>query len=166
MAPKKKMPSLQAKMAANVGNMAEEFKSFHLMMQQMLDKMNNFEAWRTTTDSSLGSLLTKTTETAMRISQLERAPMPPPPPPPPPPPAGWIPGGVDPNAAPSPASSREQPSAHGAGGGSSDLFQGQALRQVLPRVCNMNPHPLFSLLISHMVPLLILHILARYLWGY
>jgi len=93
------------------------------MMQQMLDKMTEFEAWRATTDTSLGSLLTKTTETAARITHLEKTPNPtPPPPPPPPPPAGWIAGSVDLNRDPSPgehpsASSKEQPNGHGAGRG-------------------------------------------------
>jgi hypothetical protein len=44
LAPKKKPPSLQAKMTSNVQNLVEEFKGFQLMMQQMLDKMNGFEA--------------------------------------------------------------------------------------------------------------------------
>jgi hypothetical protein len=83
-------------------DLAAEFKGFQLMMQQMLDKMNNFEAWRTTTDGSLGSLLTKTTEAVARINHLEKIPAPPSPPPPPPPspPAGWIPRGIGLNIAP------------------------------------------------------------------
>jgi hypothetical protein len=48
-------------MAANVEGFSEQFKGFQLMMQQMLDKMSSFEAWRVTTASSLGSLLTNTT---------------------------------------------------------------------------------------------------------
>jgi hypothetical protein len=31
-------------MASNVQNLVEEFKGFQLMMRQMLDKMNGFEA--------------------------------------------------------------------------------------------------------------------------
>jgi hypothetical protein len=72
------------------------------MMQQMLDKMNGFEAWKMTTDASLRSLLTKMTEVVTRINHLEKAPPPPPPPPPLPPPVSWIPGGIDLNAIPSP----------------------------------------------------------------
>jgi hypothetical protein len=63
------------------------------MMQQMLDKMNGFEAWKTTTDASLRSLLTKMIEVVTRINHLEKAP---------PPPVSWIPGGIDLNAIPSP----------------------------------------------------------------
>jgi hypothetical protein len=95
LASKKRAQSLQAKMASNVDNLT-------LMMQQMLDKMTDFEAWRATTDTSLGSLLTKTAETATRITHLEKVPIPtPPPPPPPPPPAGWV-ANVDLNRIPSP----------------------------------------------------------------
>ena len=61
--------------------------------------------WRATTDKSLGTLLSKTVETAARITHLEKAPLPPPPPPPP---TGWILGGVHLNRAPS---SRASPSA-------------------------------------------------------
>lgn len=81
--------------------------------------MNNFEAWRTTTDTSMGSLLAKTTETAARITSLEKAP---PPLPPPPPPVGWVPWTVDLNREPSPGErpstpTDERPSGHNAGGG-------------------------------------------------
>jgi len=112
-------------MASNVENIAEDIKGFQLMMQQMLDKMNGFEAWRSTTDQSLGTLLSRTTETATRITNLEQAS---PPPPPPPPPPSWVPVGMPPgfdlNRAPSTlqgaqpsASMADQPSGHGAGGG-------------------------------------------------
>lgn len=81
----------------------------------MLNKLNSFEAWRTTTDASLGVLLTKTTEVVVQINRLEAAP----PPPPPHPPAGWL-GGVDLNLAPQSGgrlfvSLRERPSGHGTG---------------------------------------------------
>lgn len=111
-------------MAQNIDDLAKEFKGFQLMMQQMLDKMNGFEAWRTTTDGLLGSLLTKTTEAVARINQLEKALIPPP--------AGWINGGVDPNVAPSlgmPSSASPEPSRHSAGGG------------VLGPIPGMNPPP-------------------------
>jgi hypothetical protein len=64
---KKKPPSIQAGMAQNVEELSQEFKNVQLMMQQTLHKMNG-EAWRTTTDASLGSLLTKTTKAVMRIN--------------------------------------------------------------------------------------------------
>jgi hypothetical protein len=85
LAPKKKQPSLQVQMASNVESLAAEFKGFDMMIKQMLNKLNSFEAWRTTTDASLGVLLTKTTEVVVQINRLEAAP----PPPPPHPPAGW-----------------------------------------------------------------------------
>lgn len=114
-------------MVSNVDDLKEQFKGFDLMIKQMLDKMSSFEAWRTTTDASLGSLLTKTTEAVLRINHLEKTLDPPPPPPPPssppspPPPASWL-GGVDLNFAPilggrPYASLEKQPSGHGVGGG-------------------------------------------------
>lgn len=86
--------------------------------------MSSFEAWRTSTDASLGTLLSKTADTASRITELEARPVPPPAPPqpqPPRPPQGWL-GGVDLNLAPqsggrSSADPEERPSGHGVGGG-------------------------------------------------
>lgn len=54
-------------------------------VEQMPDKMNSFEAWRTTINSSLGTLLAKMTKTVSHISELEAQPPPRLPPPPPPP---------------------------------------------------------------------------------
>jgi hypothetical protein len=68
-------------MASNVETITEDIKGFQLMMQQMLDKMNGFEAWQTTTDKSLGALLTKTTEIAARITHMDKVSTPLPPPP-------------------------------------------------------------------------------------
>lgn len=104
-------------MASNVESLAAGFKGFDLMIKWMLDKLNSFEAWRTTTDTSLGVLLTETTEAAVRIDHLEAPPLPPPPHPP----AGWL-GGVDLNLAPQLGgrpfvSLGEWPSGQGTGGG-------------------------------------------------
>jgi hypothetical protein len=38
LAPKKRAPSLQAKMASNVDDLKEQLEGFDLMMKQMLDK--------------------------------------------------------------------------------------------------------------------------------
>ncbi|CAD6236488.1 unnamed protein product [Miscanthus lutarioriparius] len=62
-------PSIQARMAQNVEELSQEFKFVQLMMQQMLDKMNGLEAWRTIVIASLGSLLTKTTEALESLRQ-------------------------------------------------------------------------------------------------
>jgi hypothetical protein len=104
-------------MASNIEGLVEEFKGFQLMMQQMLDKMTGFEAWRATTNKSLGLLLVKTTDTVVRINTLEKAPIPPPPPPLP-----YL------NQAPlsgaSPSTLAESPSGHSAGGGVLGLISG------------------------------------------
>lgn len=71
LAPKKRAPSLQARMAQNIDDLAAEFRGFNLMMQQVLDKINGFKAWHSTADEKLGVLMTKTTETASRITVLE-----------------------------------------------------------------------------------------------
>ena len=113
-------------MAASLDDLACKFESFEDMMKQTLDKLSGFEAWRSTADDSLGSLLTKTSETASRLQRLESTLPPPPPSPPvaphrpqtapPPPPPRWV-NPIDLNVAPQQAacpsaSALERPSGH------------------------------------------------------
>jgi hypothetical protein len=63
--------------------MAKQFTGFQQMMTMTLDKINDLEAWRTVAETSMGSMMQRSTETATQIQQLEARPPPPPPPPPP-----------------------------------------------------------------------------------
>nr|TKW20553.1 hypothetical protein SEVIR_4G096201v2 [Setaria viridis] len=76
-------------MAATLEDLVHKFEGFELMMQQSLDKIGGLEAWQSSTDSSLGTLLTKSDEAAVRLLRLESAP-PPVPRQPPPPPSSWV----------------------------------------------------------------------------
>jgi hypothetical protein len=100
LAPKKKPTKVEALMAANAEASVKQYQGIELLLQQLLDKVTGLESWRTSADSSLGSLLQTASDTAMRVQQLEaRPPSPPPPPPPPgphPPPLGFP--GIDLNA--------------------------------------------------------------------
>jgi len=72
-------------------SMVGQFAGFQEMMTTTLDKLSALEAWQTTAEESLGTLLqrssataTRVEETASRVTRLEFRPPPPPPPPPPP----------------------------------------------------------------------------------
>ena len=99
LAPKKRNPpKYQIEMAASVEELKETMKSmaiqfagFHEMMTTTLDKLSALEAWQTTAEESLGTLLerssataTRVKETASRVTRLEFRPPPQPPPSPPP----------------------------------------------------------------------------------
>lgn len=58
---------LQTQMVATLEDLVCKFERFELMMQQSLDKISGLEAWQSSTDSSLGTLLTKSHEVMMRL---------------------------------------------------------------------------------------------------
>jgi hypothetical protein len=95
LAPKKKPTKVEALMAANAEASVKQYQGIELLLQQLLDKVTGLESWRTSADSSLGSLLQTASDTAMRVQQLEARP-PSPPPGPHPPPSGFL--GIDLNA--------------------------------------------------------------------
>ena len=80
-----------------VSNMAKQFTGFQQMMMTTLDKLNDLEAWRTIAETSMGSMMQQSKDTANCVLQLEARPPPPPPPPPqtfpplPPPPQTLLP---------------------------------------------------------------------------
>jgi len=107
-------------MADSVEALSQKFEAFDDVMQKILDKVTGLEAWKTSADASMSTLLSKADDTAARLQRLEVVPVPPPvpirqPPHPPPPSAGVNP--FDLNLAPNPAarpsaSAEERPSGH------------------------------------------------------
>jgi hypothetical protein len=93
LAPKKKPTKVEALMAVNAEASTKQYQGIELLLQQLLGKVTGLKSWRTSADSSLGSLLQTASDTAMRVQQLEACPPPPPPPTPPPglhpPPSGF-----------------------------------------------------------------------------
>ncbi|PUZ77488.1 hypothetical protein GQ55_1G375700 [Panicum hallii var. hallii] len=78
-------------MAASFEDIVKKLEGFETIMQETLDKVSGMEAWQSVTDTSMGALLTKFDEAALRLRRLETAPLPQTPPrPPPPPPSRWV----------------------------------------------------------------------------
>ena len=124
-------------MTTTMDDLAKKFEGLELMMQQTLDKVSGIDAWLSSAEESLGTLLAKSQETASWLHHLETAPPQPPvrPPPPPLPPSSWVdPFDLNP-APPQPsrpyAAGSERPSEHRmdvnhrdvGGGGSLDLVR-------------------------------------------
>lgn len=60
-------------MATTLEDLAKKFEGFKLTMERSLDKISGTEAWQSTTNSSLGTLLVKTDEAATHLHHLELA---------------------------------------------------------------------------------------------
>jgi hypothetical protein len=99
LAPKKRITKFQAEMTtsiedlkasmeamtkqfAGLQDMAKQFAGFQDAMATTLDKLNDLEAWWTVAETSMGSMMQKSTEAVNRIQQLETRPPPPALPPP------------------------------------------------------------------------------------
>ena len=86
LAPPRKPSKFESQMASSLEDLVTKFESFDLMMNKVLNKVTGLEAWQSSADASMGSLLTKADDTASRLQRLESAPLPRPQPPPPQPP--------------------------------------------------------------------------------
>ncbi|KAJ1266387.1 hypothetical protein BS78_08G147400 [Paspalum vaginatum] len=67
-------------MAENVDTMKQQLTGVQDILTQLLDKVNSIDAWKSTAESSLGTLLKQSASAAERIGHLEARPPPPPPP--------------------------------------------------------------------------------------
>ena len=54
---------------ATMESMAAQFKGFQDMMATSLDKLSALEAWRVTTEESMGTLLQRSTETTTMMDE-------------------------------------------------------------------------------------------------
>ena len=54
-------------MAVSLEDLVKKFEGFELMMQQTLDTISGIDAWRVSAEDSLGTLLNKSQEAAMRL---------------------------------------------------------------------------------------------------
>ena len=76
--------------------MSQKFEAFDDVMQKILDKVTGLEAWKTSADASMSTLLSKADDTAAWLHRLEIAPPPPllphpvPIHQPSPPPSAWV----------------------------------------------------------------------------
>ncbi|PUZ44467.1 hypothetical protein GQ55_8G101800 [Panicum hallii var. hallii] len=136
-------------MASLLEDLATKFESFDLMMKKVLDKVTGLEAWKSSTDASMDSLLSKANNTAAAAA----GPLPHQPSLPPPPPPAWT-DPFDLNLAPGQAArsstpTLERPSRHCSDHGHRDVG-GRILGSHPPRpVMGMphNPSPRFHDLI-------------------
>ena len=58
--------------------LSQKFEAFDDVMQKILDKVTGLEAWKTSADASMSTLLSKADDTAVRLQRLEVVPVPPP----------------------------------------------------------------------------------------
>jgi hypothetical protein len=60
-----------AQQLVGVQDMEKQFDGFQKMMTTTLDKLNDLEAWRSITETSMGSMMQQSKETTTRVQQLE-----------------------------------------------------------------------------------------------
>jgi hypothetical protein len=71
-----KLTKVELLVAANAEATNKYFEGIELLLEHLLDKFSGLESWKTTADSSLGSLLQTTSETrdGFRIWSASTAP--------------------------------------------------------------------------------------------